>query len=241
MNKKFILKKISKNIFQISEPWNFESCNIYLFKKNNNCLIFDTGLGLFSLKKFLNKLGIENFLVALTHSHFDHIGGISDFKKNEYLIPEVIKKNIYDQKNWCLQYLKKENFNPVLLNKIINRKVKQVCDNFNLIIPDFIPIKTKSIRWFDYNFKIMHLGGHSKDSCIYYEPEYKILISGDLLYNGEIYANCHSSDKKQFLRALNIISKLDFKIVLTGHNEIMNHKEALKIINKWLLVLSKKN
>ncbi len=241
MNKKFILKKITKNIFQINEPWNFEGCNIYLFKKNNNCLIFDTGLGLFSLRKFLKKLAIKNFLVALTHSHFDHIGGISDFKKNEFVVPKFIQKALHNRKNWCLKYLKKENFNQALLNKLTDKKAKQICNSFSLIIPNITPIKTNIISWFDYNFKIINLGGHSKDSCIYYEPKYKILISGDLLYNGKIYADCHSSNKKQFLRALNIISKLDFKIVLTGHNEIMNHRDALKIINKWLLILSKTN
>jgi len=238
MNKQFISEKIKKDIFQINEPWNREGCNIFLFKKDNSCLIFDVGLGLFSIKKFINKLKIDNFLVALTHSHFDHIGGIADFMAEEFIVPKVIVNAMQNRSGWALEYLKAENFDESKLVNLVDKTAQQICNDFIIQIPDMIPIKKNIINWFDYCFEVIHLGGHSNDSCVYYDHAHKILVSGDLLYNGEIYTNCYSSDKKSFAKALNIISQLDFEIVLSGHNKIMNRKKALFVVQKWLSDLS---
>lgn len=238
MNEQFLIEKIKEGIFQINEPWNDEGCNVFLFKKDSNCLIFDVGLGLFSLKSFIKKMKVENFLVALTHSHFDHIGGIADFTEEELIVPKVISDVIRDRNYWALEYLKVENFNETQLSRLTNKTTQQICDDFTIQIPNIIPIKKCMISWFDYCFEVIHLGGHSSDSCVYYDHKHKILVSGDLLYDGEIYTDCYSSNKKSFTKALNVINQLDFEIVLPGHNKIMNRKEALLIIQKWLLHLS---
>ncbi len=237
MKEQFVLKKIKENIFQINEPWNTEGCNIFLFRKDSNCLVFDTGLGLFSLRNFIEKGGVNNFLVVLTHAHFDHIGGVKDFAGRECAIPKEIGDAMPDRNNWALEYLKAENFNEAQLFNLTSKTGQQICDDFTIQIPNIVPIETSVISWFDYSFEVMNLGGHSGDSCVYYDYKHKILLSGDLLYDGEIYANCYSSNKEQFARALNAIKQLDFKLVLPGHNSVMDRSTALLVIQRWLLEL----
>jgi glyoxylase-like metal-dependent hydrolase (beta-lactamase superfamily II) len=234
MKEKFISKKINKDIFQVNEPWNVEGCNIYLFKNENSCLIFDSGIGLFSLKNYLEEIKITTFLIALTHSHFDHIGGIADFTKEECVIPKIIIDSMEDRDNWGLEYFKAENLDQSLLVDLTSKTTQQICDDFSIQMPAIVPIEKDVITFFDYRFKIMHLGGHTADSCVYYDAQHKILVTGDLLYDGEIYATCRSSNKEQFASALKVISELDFDLVLPGHNQVMNREEALQVIKKWL-------
>lgn len=237
---KFKLSKITNNIFLITEPWNIEGCNIFLFKEKNNALIFDTGLGLFSLKEFVKKINIDNFIVYLTHFHFDHFGGISNFSEKECFGTEKMKINMDDKKTWGLEYLKPEYFKKSILYKVTNKDPMDICREFLNKNYSLSVTTSNKIKWFDFNFEIISLGGHTNDSCIYYERKHKILISGDTLYDGEIYANCYSSNKQEFLDALNSISKLDFDLVLPGHNKIMNREQALQVIERWKISLQKR-
>ncbi|MFZ4632521.1 MAG: MBL fold metallo-hydrolase [Patescibacteria group bacterium] len=214
MNKNFDLKKIRDNIYLIRELNNTESCNIYLFAHNENALIFDAGLGEYSLKDYTNTLGLKKYTLVLTHSHLDHFGGAARFNKNEIFIPIIISQNILNKKNWGLEFFKKEI-------------------SENIIFPGAIEI-SNIINWFNYSFEIINLGGHTNDSCIYYDKKNKLLISGDLLYDGKIFDQCYSSNKQKFIEALIYINHLDFNLVLTGHNNVMNKQEAKIVINKWL-------
>lgn len=237
---KFKLSKITNNIFLITEPWNKEGCNIFLFKEKNNALIFDTGLGLFSLKEFVKKININNFIVYLTHVHFDHFGGISNFSEKECFGTSQMKINISDIKTWGLEYLKPEYFKKSILYKVTNKDPLDICREFANKNYSLGTTASNKIKWFDFNFEIIPLGGHTSDSCIYYDKINKILVSGDLLYDGEVYADCYSSNKNEFLYTLDLISRLDFDLVLPGHNKIMNHEEAMQIIKKWKISLQKK-
>ena len=56
--------------------------NLYLIRGDNDCLLIDTGCGLFPLKHIIEKfLDGKNLTVINTHSHFDHVGGNYEFKK----------------------------------------------------------------------------------------------------------------------------------------------------------------
>lgn len=219
MLKNFELKKIRNDVYLINELGDSEACNIFLFTHGENALIFDTGFGHYSLKDFTNTLGLKKYTVLLTHAHLDHFGGTDCFDENEIFIPKIIADNILNEKHWGLEYFK------IKLPK-------------NTKFPKSIEISNK-LDWFDYSFEIINLGGHTNDSCVYYDKKNRLLISGDLLYNGKIYDQCYSSNKQNFIKALTYINNLDFNLVLTGHNNIMNSQEAKIIINKWLKNLEK--
>ena len=81
-------EQLTTNVWRIEEKyfdsWNL--ANMYFFKGSEKDLLIDTGVGIHDLPSFLiwSKLresATKPFLVALTHSHFDHSGGIHLFEK----------------------------------------------------------------------------------------------------------------------------------------------------------------
>jgi glyoxylase-like metal-dependent hydrolase (beta-lactamase superfamily II) len=56
--------------------------NLYLIRGNNECLLIDTGCGIFPLKPIIEKfLKGKKLIVINTHAHFDHVGGNYEFDK----------------------------------------------------------------------------------------------------------------------------------------------------------------
>ncbi len=226
------IKKISKNIYLLSEPWFDEYANFYLIKKEDSTLLFDCGLGLFNLKAFLNRLGFGIDAVMLTHSHFDHCGGAVHFCPEKIIANEKILRNLKNRKYMGIEHLKEEYFSKELLKSLPFEKIrKDVGDGEKF--GDIKPYKQDNI----FGFNIISLPGHTDDSTVFYSKKDKLLITGDVLYDGEIYASLINSDEKKFINSLNYIKKLDFDIVLPGHNNILSKQQAIKIINKWINIL----
>ncbi len=229
----FTIKKINNNIYKITEAWFKEHANLYLIKGDKFNLLVDAGLGVFNIKEFLNKQGFKNIKVILTHSHFDHAGGIKHFLPNELLINKKILKNLQDKKLWGLEYLEANDFNKKILKKLTDKSAEEICKNYNISIFKLLENNISKINLRNFCFKLIYSPGHSNDSFIYYDEKNKILITGDALYDGKIYIHLINSNKKKFKESLKKIVKLDFNLVLTGHNKILNKIEALGVIKKW--------
>ena len=226
MKTQFKITKIDNSIYKIQETWFKEHANLYLFKGKESCLLIDAGIGLFNIKEFLEKKGFKNIKVALTHAHFDHFGGIRHFLPKNILITKKIFKNLKNNSLFGLKFLKQKD----LPKKINYQEVKKIFTSFNVPTePNFI----KNIKVGKFNFEIIEMPGHTNDSIIYYDKKNKILITGDVIYDGKIYSNFLNSDKNKLKTSLKNISTLDFTMALPGHNQILNKNKVLKIINKF--------
>ena len=101
--------------------------------------------------------------ILLTHGHFDHIGGVSDLKK-ELQVPVYV--------------MKAENvvLNDARLNLSANwgtaftvKSDRLLCDGEILELAGF-------------TVQVFHTPGHTKGGACYYLPEEKTLFSGDTIF-----------------------------------------------------------
>lgn len=226
MIKKFSFKKISDNIYKIEEKWFKEHANFYLFKGDKFDLLIDCGLGLFDIKKFLEKKGFKNIKVALTHSHFDHIGGIKSFLPKDILITKRIYKNCKNKHLLGLKFLNLKDFHPAIDLFAVN----SLFQNFEFLAK---PKNIRNIKTGNFNFKIIGTPGHTDESVVYYDIKNKILVTGDALYSGKMYYDFSNSNAQKFKKSLEFISSLDFNSVFPGHNNILSKEKSMKIISKW--------
>lgn len=167
---------IIREKFDEIEPRFFTTyTNLYLIIGKNECLLIDTGCGLFPLRlvidKFLNgkKLNVVN-----THSHWDHIGANGEFenifihKKEKRLISKPLD----------LSFLKN------VPNTILNRY-----SNINLILPPakrITPLNGGELfNLGGIDVKIIHNAGHSPGSISLFTDKGE-LFPGDLVRYGMI-------------------------------------------------------
>ncbi len=211
--------RITENIFLFDGIGS--SSNIYLI---DNQLLVDTGLGI-SFEKIIGDirdagLSLEKINIILnTHCHYDHIGGNRLFKKltnAEIYAPELDAENIETGKDTFY-----ELFRSDFISSKVDRKLK-----------DGEIIKTEN-----YSFKIIHTPGHTKGSICLYEPEKKILISGDTLFSDSVgRTDLAGGNESELINSLKKLQKPDIEILLPGHGNFKKGgiKELIKNMINFL-------
>jgi glyoxylase-like metal-dependent hydrolase (beta-lactamase superfamily II) len=149
-------QKLADNLYAV----NCLMVNFYVYDTGKSLIAFDTGLNPRMAAKGLKKLGLspENVKhVFLTHSDFDHVGGLRAFRGAQVYISKREVPMISGLK-------------PRLLGLIHNRRIKNVT-----------PLDDRRSIRVDTTFvQIIDTPGHTVGSACYLVDN-KILVTGDLL------------------------------------------------------------
>lgn len=225
--KKFTLKQLLPDIYQLTEPFFTEHANMYLLAGGaQGDLLVDCGTGYYDVKEFLQTQGF-NPNVFLTHCHFDHVGGLKHFHPHEVYATDKTFTNLCQPNLWGLDYLCPKDFATGL-------QAEKWCQEFTPILSTTgMHVVSGRIKVGHYDFEIIPTPGHSDDSICLYDAHAKILISGDTLYDGTLMADFENSSKTDFLQSLQKIQTLNFEVVLPGHNQLLKKSTATEVISQW--------
>ncbi|HEY8543242.1 MAG TPA: MBL fold metallo-hydrolase, partial [Pseudothermotoga sp.] len=80
---------------------------------------------------------------------------------------------------------------------------------------------------------IKRVGGHTPDSSVVYLEQEKILITGDLVFNGFHAEIVQDSDLEEWLNALENLKKYRADWIIPGHGEFMD-KSCLDQMKRYL-------
>ncbi|HRQ29804.1 MAG TPA: MBL fold metallo-hydrolase [Saprospiraceae bacterium] len=147
--------------------------NTYLlFDETKECVIIDPGCNNefeeSSLIKFIRNQGLKPVKLINTHFHIDHVLGNHFISSQFQLIPEFHEEGMFffdRQEDIADKY--GMNYNG-------SKKPEQFLSEGDLI------------RFGHTTLKVIHVPGHSRDSICLYNNDDKILISGDVLFQGSI-------------------------------------------------------
>ena len=70
---------VAPGVFAISEPRQYEGVTSFLIVGAKRALLFDTGLGIARIREVVRRLTDRPVTVMNSHTHFDHVGGNSEF------------------------------------------------------------------------------------------------------------------------------------------------------------------
>ena len=79
MKEWFTIEKIDGETYALSEYGHWEQTHTYLLLGDTRALLIDTGLGVADIGAQVKALTSLPVTVALTHAHWDHIGGLKFF------------------------------------------------------------------------------------------------------------------------------------------------------------------
>ncbi len=188
-------------------PQEFAANNYLLYDEaSKEAVLIDCAGSNEAIFKFIDENDLKLRYILITHAHFDHVGGLKEFKQKypdiQILMAEA-DKVLYDNLSVQCDLFAHKRIEPVEIDEFINEG-KEI---------DFAGLKIKTIA----------TPGHSKGSVCYLADDN--LFSGDTLFYEEIgrcdlpggsFDEIQNSIKEKLF-------KLDEKIkVFTGHGDNTN-------------------
>lgn len=230
-----IVEKIREGIFCIKVPLPgnpLKSINSYVLSGLKRNLVVDTGMNmkpcLDAIRKGFEelKLDISKTDFFITHMHADHSGLVAVLATDESAVyfnkreAEFLLKFSNDYWEKVISFMKTHGFPEEEAEKAVLRHpgFKYIARGpLNL----FLVNDGEEIDIGNFRFRILHTPGHTPGHMCLYEPDKKILFSGDHIL-GDITPNISAwSDEEahldDYFKSLDRISVLDVELVLPGH------------------------
>jgi glyoxylase-like metal-dependent hydrolase (beta-lactamase superfamily II) len=226
-------------VIKVPLPGNpLKTLNSYYIRGGDRSLLVDTGFNREECRTALFK-GLESLGVSLvktdiiiTHLHADHCGLVTAVAsdKNTVYCSEVDSKRI----NWSLSQNFWEEYFAFFgsygfpVRDFSTALFKHPAQKYNLDREhDFSIVREGDVlEAGDYRLVIVETPGHTPGHICLYEPDKKILFSGDHIL-GNITPNITMFYKgppdplDQYLQSLDKVDRLDIDLVLPGHRQVI--------------------
>jgi len=242
------MTKITPEIIQIKMPMPLEDeslshTNAYLIRGTDGFLLVDSGWNtdksLDALEECLAEFGAnisDISQIVLTHVHPDHYGMAGRVKKlsGATTFMHEIEIGFITPRYISMDELLHQTDNMLVANGVPHDVMVRLRDAtvgleqyIDTTFPD-VPLHHGEIITHDpYTFHVVWTPGHSPGHICLYEPEKKILLSGDHILptiTPNISVNPLSLDNPlgRYIQSLQEVRQLDIDLVLPGHDEPFN-------------------
>jgi glyoxylase-like metal-dependent hydrolase (beta-lactamase superfamily II) len=231
-----MVEELSKDLYRIEIPLSgnpLKSVNCYVIKGAGRNLIIDTGWNQrecqAAMEAGLMEIGVDvresDFFI--THIHSDHLGMVSILatKTSKVYFNRPDAERIEAGISWdsFVDFARINGFPEEELQSVL-----QSHPGFKFRPPGKVHFEIQgegdTLSVSDYLFRCIETPGHARGHLCLYEPNRKILVSGDHILN-DITPNIQlwSDDwnpLKEYLESLDKIHSLDIELVLPGHRSI---------------------
>lgn len=218
----FEVIKLPNDIYAFFEPGHSERVNSFLILGDQKDLLYDTGMGIASIKKAIQEvreaegLPERDIIVLNSHGHLDHIGGNSEFEKitaldNDWRIQKLTTGIPAGIPIW-VNYFSDVTGTPAAPKSYIPKlfSIAPVsADRIEIIQQDHV------IDLGNRQFKVINSRSHTQDSVLLYEPNQKILFTGDAFVPGYFYV----MDFEELEKDLELMTRLDVNFHYNTHGD----------------------
>lgn len=201
--------------FETGESWNL---NCYAVGGNEHNFLIDTAFGsqdAEQMKSYITKrFGNKPIVVINTHHHWDHVWGNFVFTSSSIVSHTLCKT--YLNKYWDV---------------MLAENVKHVSGKTEKRLPDVLFDK-------EYSFSsdglfLFASSGHTADGICVLDTTDRVLYAGDNIGDAVDYPVPYLDCSKQdYLQALLYMKSLDFDVLCSGHNVVLDKSFIDRIISE---------
>ncbi|MER9213469.1 MBL fold metallo-hydrolase [Mesorhizobium sp. M0663] len=223
--------RMGDGVTLIHEPWikPFFRCNIWHVRGRNRDLLFDTGLGHFSLRRHVPLVTERKLTCVASHTHFDHIGCHHEFP--DRCVHPAEAEILADPRNeWTVadRYATDEMFDGMPQGWDTKRyQILPAPAGRLLEQGDVVDLGDRA-------FEVIHTPGHSPGGIALYENRTGILFSGDIVYDGPLIDDVYHSDIDDYVETLLRMRDLDVSVVHGGHFPSFGKVRYRQLVDEYL-------
>ncbi|MER8762650.1 MULTISPECIES: MBL fold metallo-hydrolase [unclassified Mesorhizobium] len=223
--------RMGDGVTLIHEPWikPFFRCNIWHVRGRDRDLLFDTGLGHFSLRRLVPLVTERKLTCVASHTHFDHIGCHHEFP--DRCVHPAEAEILADPRNeWTVadRYATDEMFDGMPQGWDTKRyRILPAPAGRLLEQGDIVDLGDRA-------FEVIHTPGHSPGGIALYENRTGILFSGDIIYDGPLIDDVYHSDIDDYVETLLRMRDLDVSVVHGGHFPSFGKVRYRQLVDEYL-------
>ena len=212
----FQVYEVSESVYSIVEPYHYQETISHLIVGTERAILFDTGMGLLPIRPVVERITDLPVSVLNSHTHYDHVGGNSEFSSVFAIDSDYTRANMAGFENSRIA----ADLGP-----------EAFCDGPPASV-DLAAFRTKPWAQSRYvkdgeildlggrRLEILHVPGHTPDSTALLDAENGMLFTGDTFYDAGLWLYVPESNLDDYDRALARLVSVEgrVKYLLGAHN-----------------------
>lgn len=226
------IRKLGDDVTWIDEPHirEFYRCNIWHVRGRARDMLVDSGMGVVSLRQWVPLVSERPLDAVASHTHFDHIGCHHEFPcrlchaAEADLLAHPTRENTFADK-----YVTDDIFTALPPEPYQSTRYAVKAAPATRILADGDVIDLG-----DRHFEVIHTPGHSPGGIALWEAATGMLISGDIVYDGELIEGTSDAEQAQYIASMERLLALPVRVVHGGHFPSYSGERHRQIISEWL-------
>lgn len=146
-----------------------QNCSVIFDRETKAGAVIDPGGDVDRILAALEEHGVKVEKIVLTHGHIDHVGGAADLA--ERLSVPVLGPHEADRP---------------LLERVEQQAREFGVGDVRTVEPDTWLSEGDDLTMAGRSFQILHCPGHAPGHLVFFDPELRFAISGDVLFAGSV-------------------------------------------------------
>ncbi len=215
----FKVYEAAPGVFAIHEPRQYETVTAFLVVGTERAVLFDSGLGLASIRRVVEKLTSLPVTVLNSHTHFDHVGDNREFNDVRNLDLPFSRASARGDVGEALR----EYARDTLAEDRVCGPLPDGITSRDYAMPTWIPSANvkdgERLELGGRTLEVLATPGHTPDSLCLLDAENGLLLTGDTFYVGEVFLWAPETDIASYTASIAGLAALapDLKRLLPAH------------------------
>ena len=221
----FDVHRLDDGVFAICEPFQFQEVISYLVLGSRSALLFDTGLGIGRIDRIVGKLTSLPVTVLNSHTHFDHVGGNSDFDRILAMDTDYTRANA---RGFSHERVRGE-VEPAALCRGLPAGFDAAGYRTRPFTPTRFIKDGHTIDLGGRQLTVLHVPGHTPDAVALLDAAAGLLFTGDSFYESTIWLYVPETDLTAYAASIDRLAALvpRLKKLHPSHNVAVSDPRCL--------------